>query len=389
MAERKYKRNREDWGSARKQRNGRWQVHYPAPDGNRYPGPHTFDTLTDARAFLAATRSDIDNGKWRNPKHVNSEKFGAYASNWIGQRVSGKGQPLRPKTASEYRRQLARGLAPFADDRLQDITPARVRAWHTARAKAAPTSAGAESRLFRAVMNTAIEDGIIAKNPVPGNLTRTRTGIAHRPPTAGELGIILDTMPQRYRLAVLLSAYGGLRRGEWAALCRRDIEISDGRVRINVERAAQFIAGRGWIVGPPKSAEGVRTVPLPAHLTADVEAHLAEYVGEFPEDLLYAGRRGFEHPGAFNRAFDTARDAAGVRAVVREHDLRAYAATAFAVAGGTLAETMRLLGHSTTAAAMAYQHAATERMDALADRMQPPAPSNVTPIAAKKAASGK
>ncbi|WP_170296984.1 tyrosine-type recombinase/integrase [Agromyces salentinus] len=307
-------------------------------------------------------------------KRADSERFGAYASTWVEQRANGKGQPLRPKTRTGYERQLERGLALFANDRLTHITPARVRAWHSERAKSAKTAAGAEARLLRAILNTAVVDGIIERNPVPANLTRSLTGKSHRPPTIDELGVLLDTMPDNLRLAVLLAAYGGLRLGEWRALRRSDVTVVDGRVAVRVERAAQYVNGHGWHVGPPKSDEGVRLVTLPSALSEEVEAHLSEHVGPFAESLIFAptGSTPFLTDSSWNRAWDVARDAASIRGQVREHDLRAFAATMHAQSGATLRETMKLLGHSTTIAAMAYQHAAADRMVELADRMPMP-----------------
>ena len=66
--------------------------------------------------------------------------------------------------------------------------------------------------------------------------------------------------------------------------------------------------------------------------------------------------------GTFFDAWHKARDAAG-RPDLRLHALRRYAQT-----GATLKETMARLGHSTTTAAMRYQHAGT-RDDELAQRM--------------------
>lgn len=379
------------WGTTRQLPSGKFQARYRGPDGKRH-AVAGFTSENAARDWLDGCRARIITKQWRSPDEEKAEaermaklraaqRFGAYAATWIDQRRNGKGEPLRVKTATEYRRMLAKGLAPFAHDQLSDISPARVRAWHAERAKTGPTAAGAEARLLRAILNTAAIDGILDRNPVPGTLTRTHTGIKHRPPTAGELAVLLDNMPGKYRLAVLLAAYGGLRIGEWRALRRRDIVLGPDRVRVNVERAAQYIGGQGWHVGPPKSTAGVRVVPLPARLSADVEAHLAEHVGPFPDSLLFPGRDGFEHPVAFNRYWNAARDAAGVRAVVREHDLRAYAGTALSHAGGTVADVMKFLGQSTVAAAMAYQYATTERIDTLADRMDAPdVTPDVTPV---------
>lgn len=385
------------WGAIRKLPSGRFQASYSGPDGIRYTAPQTFSDdvrlpgglkprtgLEKAQEWLRGQRADIERGVWVSPrviaadlaasvKRAESERFGLYASTWVAQRVSGKGVPLRPKTRAEYERQLASGLAVFSNDRLSDITPARVRNWHADRMKSGKTAAGADARLLRAILNTALIDGLIATNPVPANLTRTSTGKKHRPPTIEELGVVLDEIGPFFRLAILLAAYGGLRSGEWRALRRRDISETDGRILVNVDRAAQYIAGYGWHVGPPKSEEGVRVVPLPSGLSEDVRAHLASFVGRFPEDLLFppTGRGEFLHDRQFNRYWNRARDAAGIRDVVREHDLRGFAGTTYAQSGATLRETMAFLGHSTTAAAMAYQ-ATTGREAELTDRMPLP-----------------
>lgn len=384
----------ESWGAIRKLPSGRYQASYVGPDGTRYPAPRTYDSKDDARTWLAARRVEIQRGEWQSPadaaeraaaaaKIAEAEVFATYATTWISQRASSKGQPLRPKTRAEYERQLAKGLSTFASDRLVAITPARVRAWHAERMQTGATAAGAEARLLRAILNTAVLDGILSRNPVPGNLTKSQTGVKHRPPTLDELGAMLDTVGDFYRLPILLAAYGGLRLSEWRALRRRDLTSEQGRIIVNVDRAAVYVAGQGWHIGPPKSAEGVRAVTLPAALTPDVERHLVEYVGPFPDDLVFppAGASEFLHDRQFNEAWNRARDAAGVRkrtgpttyrSEVREHDLRAFAGTMHARSGATLRETMAFLGHSTTTAAMAYQ-ALTGRDADLADRMPLPA----------------
>lgn len=363
---REYRSNRLDWGSIRK-RGKKYQASYVV-DGLRYYAPLTYTTETDAKAWLVQRRAEVQTGTWKPPKSLAAETFGKYAATWVSQRN------VRPKTRQEYERQLKTGLSPFAKDRITAITGARVREWHAGRrAQSGATMAGSEARLLRAILNTAIIDGIITTNPVPGVLTRTASGVKHRPPTMDELGVILDEIGPFFRLAVLLAAYGGLRFGEWRALRCRDMLEGDGRVLVTVDRAAQYITGQGWHVGPPKSQDGVRVVPLPKGLTADVERHLDAFVGPFPDDLIFPPARGsgFVHDRQFNRDWNRARDAAGIRDVVREHDLRAFAGTMHAQSGATLRETMAFLGHSTTVAAMAYQ-ATTGRDAELADRMPLP-----------------
>jgi len=421
------RRRQETWGAIRKLPSGRFQASYVGGDGERWTARTdantalTFDTKTDARAWLAATRGAIQRGAWESPvaraerlkteaKKSAANTFAPYAAAWVTQRRSSKGAPLRPKTSTEYARQLAHGLAEFSSDRLISITQARVREWHSRRAQVAPTAAGAEARLLRAILNTALVDGLIVDNPVPGHLTRTSTGRAHRPPTIDELGVILDAIDAKFRLAVLLAAYGSARISEWRALRRRDllpteaeIKLADDttgivkRYMLNIERQAQHITGQGWVVGAPKSAEGVRVTPLPTWMTAQIDEHLEQYVDPGSESLLFApvGRSEFLHDRQFTDAWNPAREAAGVRLpterdddgkpiawtnIVREHDLRAFAGTLHAQSGATLRETMAFLGHSTTAAAMSYQYAAEDRLREIADRMPlPPKRAGSTP----------
>lgn len=372
---RKYPKRREDWGSIRKLPSGRFQASYAHDEdgtgtSQRFLAPVTFTTKTDARAWLSGMRADIERGKWKNPHRASPERFGTYATTWISQRVSKKGRPLAPKTSAEYQRYLRVGLAPFNDTMITKITSAEVRRWHAERLDHGATQAGNEARLLRAILNTAVEDQIIDRNPVAAQLTRTQTGEEHRQPTLDELTVIVDVIAPFYRLAVLLAAYGGLRLSEWRALRRRDIVIEGNRVSVNVERQAQRISGHGWVVGKPKSKEGVRVAFLPTGLTPQVREHLEEYVAAFPDSLVFPppGTAEFLDNSRFNKAWDAARDVAGVRGLVRGHDLRGFAGTMHQQQGASIRETMAFLGHSTTVAAMAYQ-ATTGRDAELADRM--------------------
>lgn len=405
---RERKPTRAKWGKVRRLPSGRLQASYVGPDGVRYTAPTTYTTQTDADGWLSAQRADIERGRWKSPRVLTAETFGTYAAAWLDHRTTRNGDPLRPKTRAEYDRILSVGLADFAADRLSAITPARVRAWHAGRMKdAGATMAGNEARLLRAILATAEDDDIIDRNPVPAQLARSSAGKAHRMPTLAELGVMLDTIDTRYRLAVLLAAYGGLRLGEWRALRRQDVTVSEGSAVVRVERQALWVAGK-WEATPPKTSEGIRTVVLPRALAADIEQHLAEHVGPFPGDLLFpppSGGDGFLHDRTWNRAWNRARDAAGVRtpitdkagkvightALVREHDLRHFAGTHHAQGGATMKQTMAFLGHSTPSAAMRYQHALDERAQELADAMPlPPAKPvhSVVGIGGKRKAKG-
>lgn len=379
------------WGNVRKLSSGQYQARYVGPDRVRYQAPNTFSRIGPAKAWLAEQRTLIDQGKWKPPTAQAAETFGRYAAVWVQQRVTSKGEPIRPKTRTEYLRHLEVGLAEFGPMPLTGITPAVVRTWHAKRMQRGATQAAREAALLRAILQTAFDDELISRNPVEGKLTRAVTGIKHRPPTPEELAIIVDAMPDEWRLAVLLAAFGGLRLSEWRALRRQDLALADGRYSVKIERQAQRITGQGWVISPPKSAEGVRTVTLPSHLTEHVTHHLETHTGAFGGSLLFQprGESEFIDDQRFAKPWNVARKRANVLEVVREHDLRAFAGTTYAQSGATLRETMAFLGHSSTAAAMAYQ-ATTGRDAELAELMPAlpkPKPSNVSQFPAASAES--
>jgi integrase len=177
----------------------------------------------------------------------------------------------------------------------------------------------------------------------------------------------LDEMPERYRAAILVAAWCGLRFGEFAELRRRDVDLAHGRLR--VRRAVTHVDGRN-VVGTPKSEAGVRDVSIPPHLLPVIEQHLQQHVDAGREALLFPAPTGghLRSDSVLHEAFHAARAVAG-RTDLTIHGLRHTGAALAAATGATLAELMRRLGHSTPVAAMHYQHATDDRDRAIAEAL--------------------
>jgi integrase len=121
--------------------------------------------------------------------------------------------------------------------------------------------------------------------------------------------------------------------------------------------------------GPPKTPAGARDVAYPPHLGPVIREHLATHAQPSEDGLLFPSQSGQPiSPSAFFKPWKKARETAG-RPDLRFHDLRHTGAVLAAQEGATLAELQARLGHTTPAAAMIYQHAASERDKLLAERL--------------------
>ena len=85
-------------------------------------------------------------------------------------------------------------------------------------------------RLLKAIMNTAVDDGLLRRNPC-----RIKGGGQEKSPerpvlTIAQVGVLADAAGPRYRALVLLAVFGSLRWGELAALrrCRHRHAGPDG-----------------------------------------------------------------------------------------------------------------------------------------------------------------
>ena len=347
---------RETFGNVRKLPSGRFQARYTGPDGREHRAPTTFETKRDATAWLAMQQADITRRTWLpgvSGKDVPT--LAEFAPAWLEDR------DLKPRTRSHYADLLDRFILPTLGDlRLQTITPEHVEDWHRALGRSTPTYRAHAYTLLRTIMGAAVEQRLTAANPchIPGasNVKRRKQ---IEPATPEELDVIVENLPERYRAMILLAAWCALRFGELAELRRADVDLRRGIV--SVTRGVTYADGE-TVVGTPKSEAGIRDVTIPPHVVPAVDEHLRNHVPRSPDALLFPAADGVSHmaTSTLYRVWYPAREAAG-RPDLRFHDLRHTGLVRAAQAGATLAELMGRGGHSTTTAALVYQHAARGR----------------------------
>jgi integrase len=354
------------FGTVRRLPSGRWQARYHGPDGLRRPAPHTFDTKTAAMRWLRLTEAELVRGDWTDPDRARVT-LTEYAEQWLRERPG-----LRPRTVGLYRWLLRKHINPHLGGiELGSLSTALVRRWRAMLLAAGVSeSVAAKSyRLLRAVLNTAVnEDQIIRVNPcrVRGG---DRENPAERPTlTVAQAFDLADRMPdQRYRLLVLVAAFASLRWGEATALRRCDLAEDASWLRVSV--AHTEVAGRGIVIGPPKSRAGVRTIVVPMAIRSDLVAHLRDHVGSEPTALLFTGDQGRAlRRGNFNQRVSWKQT---VQKIGMEglhfHDLRHAGNVWAAQTRVSTRDLMARMGHDDMRAALIYQRATQEAAERIAE----------------------
>jgi integrase len=350
------------FGRVRELPSGRWQARYKGPDGIDRPAPHTFESKTSAERWLTVTEADVLKGDWTDPD-AGRILFGQYAQDWIAERPA-----LRFKTIKLYRYLLRCHLDPAFEARaLADIKEPNVRRWRKDLLDGGTSAVTAAKayRLLKAILNTAVDDGLIKRNPC-----RIRGGGQEKSPerpvlTIAQVGVLADAAGPRNRALILLAVFGSLRWGELAALCRCDIDVQARTIRVTRQLSEQ--PGGGFTFGPPKSEAGVRAVAIPEVIMPDLALHVMTYAAPGDDGLLFTSPGGgpLRHTNFRRRVWLPALQKAGLPPI-HFHDLRHTGNTLSANAGANLRELMDRMGHSSPRAALIYLHGSDERQQVIA-----------------------
>lgn len=347
-------KKRRHFGRVRKLPSGRWQVRHLGPDGLLRPAPHTFPTKGAAEAWLTNVEADMLRGEWRDPD-AGRVPLDEFAERWIKERPG-----LAGATVVLYEGLWRNHLEPeLGRLELWEVDPARVRSWRQERLDAGvgPTTVAKAYRLLKAMMTTAVDDELIRRNPC--RIKGAGTERSPERPLVGVLDVyaIADNIKPWYRAMVLLGAFTGLRWGELIALRRRDVDLTNGVV--HVRSALQEVDGQ-LVEGLTKSAAGRRDVAIPAAIVPELRQHIAERAEKGRNGRVFVGPKGATpRRSNFQPVWAKATEAAGLEGL-HFHDLR-HAGNSFAARSSNLRELMTRMGHSSSRAALIYQHATPER----------------------------
>jgi integrase len=350
------------------------------PGGKRLQEHRTFDRRKDAELAVARIVDRTGQGAYVRPSR---ETLGEYLDTYL----EAAGRNVRPSTRRNYEDALLPVRERLGGRYLQSITKADVEAlvtWMLAsgRRRGGKAGSGLSARSVALTLGrlTAALEMAVAEDKVARNAARHVKPPQHAPrkqetwapAEVHEFLVVSDS--DRLAACWRLSLYG-LRRGEVLGLRWQDVHLKAGTLAV---AQARVLAGYEVRVERPKSANGIRTLPLDDALVAALKALKARQAAE----RLAAGeayeRGGYVaadelgrpvHPEWYTDEFHRVSDRAGVRRI-RLHESRHTACSLMEKAGVPVSIISAWAGHYSGAFTMAtYVHASPEDLAAGRDAL--------------------
>lgn len=327
---------------------GRWRARYRDPQDRERS--QTFARRVDAERFLDTIRGELVAGQYVDPT-AGQVTFKEYAERWRALQVH------RPTTVAQLDTHLNRHVYPVLGDRpIGSVRRSELQAWVKGRSDVlAPGTVIVIWRWVSSIFRAAVDDGVVRTSPCRGVKLPKRERQQVVPLETETVRALIDAMPDRYRVAVVLAATTGLRQGEILGLAVDRIDFLRRQVR--VDRQLVTIQGQEPFLAPPKTEASVRTVPLP-QVAVDALARHVEQYGTGPGGLVFTDDAGEPVPRfTFSRVWRPAAAVAGIPTGTGMHALRHYYASLLIRHGESVKVVQSRLGHASAAETLdTYSH---------------------------------
>lgn len=207
-------------------------------------------------------------------------------ADYISSDLKGRTGSIQGSTMRKYREYAAIiGRSCLADVPMRELDTPKVRAWvqDMKRQGMAPATIKTAYNLLHKTCERALQNGDIASNPcvrgilredAPRALTSEEVN-ATKPNALDVVGVrranvLLDSASNgRMRVGARLALVCGLRAGECCALRWRDLDLDACTLRVN---QAIGRADGGTYDKPPKTADSLREIPIPAVICSELTA---------------------------------------------------------------------------------------------------------------------
>jgi integrase len=257
---------------------------------------------------------------------------------------------LSERTREHERHLFGRHLAPLGARRAQDVSAAELAGlMRGLRESYSPWTAVAVWRLIRGTFPLAVRRGILTRSPADGlapseipKQTNARSVEVLDAETVARL--VGAGTSERWRAALGLAAFAGLRLGEIRGLTWADLDLEAGALSVRRSLLPDGTAKA------PKTEAGKRAVPIVPALRRVLVAWRLRSPHTRPGDpVVCTAEGGSVQERNIRRALDDAKTAAGLEATegrLSMHSLRHSCASALATGGLAATTLARITGHS-------------------------------------------
>ncbi|GAA0614017.1 site-specific integrase [Streptomyces crystallinus] len=250
----------------------RYRARYIGPDGTEKSKSFPDRQKRLADQWLAQIEADMARGEYIDPR-ASRTTFRQFAEKWV------KSQTTDETSRAAVESRLRLHAYPYIGSRpLSSFKPEHIRDWSGELKQAIPSATYRRS-IFEnvsSVMNAAVDDGILRRNPCRATSVKAPQPVLTRvrPWPVERVFAVRAALPERYRAMVDLGAGCGLRQGEIFGLPVDEIGFLANWLHISY----QVKRVHGTLVFAPPKRGKVRGAPLPSQ----VGRALAEHMRRFP-----------------------------------------------------------------------------------------------------------
>jgi len=315
----------------------RWREFPGAPQKTRH-----FRLKRDALQFLADVQHDLARGVYIDPTEV-GRPFAELAALYLERHA------WRPRTRASAATCLARAIELWGTRPVNTITRVDAQAFVSS-LPLAPSTVHLVRKHVGAVFKMAVDDGVIARNPLTGVKLPTIDKGVIEPLTIAEVQRLEGAAPDWFAIAIVLGAGLGLRQSEVRGLTVDRVRFLQREVR--VDRQATKRVPNTW--APTKTQRGVRTIPVDDVVLERIASHLQRFGhGDHGHVLHREGT--MLSADTLERQWNALRVGAGLP-TARYHDLRHHFASEQLAGGLAIPATAQLLGDTEITVLLTYGH---------------------------------
>lgn len=219
---------------------------------------------------------------------------------------------------------------------------------------------------LRAVLNAALENGMISQNPCRIKGAGQSRHDERLTASPEQVAALADEVPERYKAAVLLALFTSARRSELFGLQRKHINALQNTITIE-HQLGDYASDRSMFTAT-KTPRKTPTVPIPQVLMDVIQNHLHQFTGSDPDALVFTTSNGYPLYKGRMSWWVTAKRRLNLDHL-HFHDLRHTGQTMAMEKGASAQDLKRRAGQSSDNAMRIYLHGNPKRDRALADSL--------------------